>query len=253
MGDSLEPIDEEMSEESEKTEEVKENDQTVDKPPLSSHYPDNQIHVSFYYPFVKRFHNELKHEIFSESESEEEDTSNDMIAIALRFYHRMSVSKKIHFFETIFLILLLMMTIGRRDIFIVLILVVVVTLGLQTSVMIPHSCYRIIMIITAFSMIVKYTVQLPVFNQCISSDGIAYLTFLTTCKETGTINDNAFQPLSLIGIKTTGTGQPVGSLFFDIVLMMSYIVMRSLLKRNGVWEKSINYYVLKRVKIEENH
>ena len=103
MGDSLEPIDEEMSEESEKTEEVKENDQTVDKPPLSSHYPDNQIHVSFYYPFVKRFHNELKHEIFSESESEEEDTSNDMIAIALRFYHRMSVSKKIHFFETIFL------------------------------------------------------------------------------------------------------------------------------------------------------
>ena len=146
-----------------------------------------------------------------------------------------------------------MMTIGRRDIFIVLILVVVVTLGLQTSVMIPHSCYRIIMIITAFSMIVKYTVQLPVFNQCISSDGIAYLTFLTTCKETGTINDNAFQPLSLIGIKTTGTGQPVGSLFFDIVLMMSYIVMRSLLKRNGVWEKSINYYVLKRVKIEENH
>ena len=242
MKRSLEPIDEEMSEE--ENEEGKKNDEIA---PQSSPYRDNQIHLSFYYPLMKRFQTKVKHDMTSESEEEEEDSSNDMIAIALRYYHHMSVYKKIRFFETIFLILLLFMTIGRHDIFIVTILIIVVTLGLQTSIMIPHSCYRIMMIITSFSMIVKYTVQLPVFNQCSNSDGIAYLTFLTTCKETGSINENAFQPLSLIGIKTTGTGQPVGSLFSDIVLMMLYIIMRSVLKRNGVWEKSINYYVLKRV------
>lgn len=257
LGGSLEPIREEISEdESEGVEEDK--DKNDDNPIINntsqtSLYGDNQIHLSYYYPYMKRLHNKAKHEVISESEEEEEDNSNDMIGIALRFYHHMSPSSRIRFFETIFVILLLIISIGRRDIFIVLIVIVVVTMGLQTSVMIPHSCYRIIMAITALSMIIKYTVQLPVFNQCVSSDGIAYLTFLTTCKETGTINENAFQPLSLIGITTTEAGQPAGSLFQDIIMMMLYIVMRAVLKRNGVWEKSINHYVMVNVQLCSIH
>ena len=202
--------------------------------------PENSVSLSFYYP-------KLMHRC--QEDVAEEDTSNaDVIEMALQGYRRMSDRRKVRFLETVYSILVLFLCFLRHDIFSILIIIVLVTYGLQTSLMIPHSCYQLIMYIASISMLVKYAIQLPAFGECVNTDGISYITFLSACEESGVYNENIFQPLLLLGINRPGNaGQKGVSLMGDIVLIILCIIMRSVLKSYGVWKRSLNSYVMEEV------
>ena len=213
----------------------------IPEKPTEPHPPENPVSLSFYYP-------KLMHR--SQEDVAEENSSNaDVIEMALQGYRRLSDRSKVRFLETVYSILVLLLCLMRHDIFSILIIVVLVTYGLQTSLMIPHSCYQIIMYITSISILVKYALQLPAFGECVNSDGISYITFLSACEESGVYNENIFQPLMLLGIYKPGNaGQKGISLMGDIILIILCIIMRSVLKSYGVWRRSLNSYVMEEVR-----
>ena len=174
------------------------------------------------------------------SSKKEQSLSLDVFSLLSRYYNNMPMLAKIRFIELFFIIIVSSLCILKGDIFRFIILFFVFTNGLQASFMISHRTYKIIMFITALSLIVKYALQLPVFRICVNYGEEYYLTFLQTCVSEGEINYSIFQPYSLLGVTgMTHDGRVRVSSIPDVVIMVLCIMMRSTLKSYGLWRKSL--------------
>ena len=176
---------------------------------------------------------------------EEQSTSSDGISMLVRYYRRMPMLSRIRFVELFFIIIVSSLCILRGDVFRFIILFLIFTNGLQASFMISHLTYKIIMFVTAISLVVKYALQLPVFRICVNYGEEYYLTFLQTCVSEGEINYSIFQPYSLLGVTgMTHDGRVRVSMLPDVVIMVLCIMMRSTLKSYGLWGKSLVRWVV---------
>ena len=66
----------------------------------------------------------------------------------------------------------------RHDLFSIIELFIVLTLGMSYSLMIPYWVYKSLLVVSTLSITSKYFVQLPLFSQCVNSDGIMEFFFL---------------------------------------------------------------------------
>ena len=186
-------------------------------------------------------------------EKEEQSPSSDGISMLVRYYRRMPMLSKIRFVELFFIVIVSAICIFKSDIFHLVILFLIFTNGLQASFMISHLTYKIIMLITAISLVVKYALQLPVFRICVNYGEEYYLTFLQTCVSEGEINYSIFQPYSLLGVTgMTRDGRVRVSMFSDVMIMVLCIMMRSILKSYGLWEMSLVRLVINDVSTSQS-
>ena len=67
--------------------------------------------------------------------------------------------------------------------------------------------------------------------------------------ESAEIESSLFQPLSLLGIVKRSNKRGIGiiSMKSNVVVIACVMVMRSLLKKAGLWKRSIEYHVLRNV------
>lgn len=67
--------------------------------------------------------------------------------------------------------------------------------------------------------------------------------------ESAEIESSLFQPLSLLGIVKRSNKRGIGiiSMKSNVIVIACVMVMRSLLKKAGLWKRSIEYHVLRNV------
>ena len=67
--------------------------------------------------------------------------------------------------------------------------------------------------------------------------------------ESAEIESSLFQPLSLLGIVKRSNKRGIGiiSMKSTVIVIACVMVMRSLLKKAGLWKRSIEYHVLRNV------
>ena len=67
--------------------------------------------------------------------------------------------------------------------------------------------------------------------------------------ESAEIESSLFQPLSLLGIvkRSNKRGLGIISMKSNVIVIACVMVMRSLLKKAGLWKRSIEYHVLRNV------
>ena len=135
------------------------------------------IFLSFYFP------NKLaaaRRGIVLQSEIKEEKAvdSTDVIGVVAQMYARLTTWRKLHLFELLYVCVVCVVCILRHDVFNIIELFIVLTLGMSSPLMIPYWVYKMILGVATISIMSKYFVQLPLFNQCVNSDGIMELFFL---------------------------------------------------------------------------
>ena len=132
--------------------------------------------VSFYKP------NRRGAAIREENEEEANDgkstlESTDLLGRAVQSYTRLTDWKKLKLYEIAFILIVITVFITEHNCASMVELFVLSALALPSSLMIPHWCYSICLVIECLSMILKYSIQLPFFRQCVNSEGLYYITF----------------------------------------------------------------------------
>ena len=103
--------------------------------------------------------------------------STDLLGRALQFYARLADWKKLKLYEFAFILVVITVFIAEHDCASMAELFVLSALALPSSLMIPHWCYSVCLVVECVSMILKYSIQLPFFRQCVNSQGLYYITF----------------------------------------------------------------------------
>ena len=103
--------------------------------------------------------------------------STDLLGRALQFYARLTDWKKLKLYEFAFILVVITVFIAEHDCASMAELFVLSALALPSSLMIPHWCYSVCLVVECVSMILKYSIQLPFFRQCVNSQGLYYITF----------------------------------------------------------------------------
>lgn len=205
---------------------------------------DVPIRLSFYFP------NQLdKESVQKESDSINTAQATDIVGRVMETYNHLSSWKKIQLYELIFSIIIVFICFVRNDLVSICILLILCNHGFSTAMMIPHYCYSWILFITSFFMICRYFVQLPIIKQCVDNEGYYYFTVSKMCSATTTPLIDAYQPLHIIGLlrRDDYNRKIASSILSDIMIVLCVVVMRSILKRSGLWKKSLGYYVLSEV------
>ena len=70
------------------------------------------------------------------------------------------------------------------------------------------------------------------------------------CSATNIPLVDAYQPLHLFGLlqHDSYNQRIITGMDSDLFILVAVIIMRSLLKRNGIWNYSLNYYILQAVR-----
>lgn len=138
------------------------------KPPIS---------LSFYFPNIL---SSVRKNINPSTELKEDKSvdSTDVIGLIAQFFNRLKAWRKLQLFETLFVIFICILCVMRHDLFSIIELLIVLTIGMSYSLMIPYWVYKSLLVVSTISITSKYLVQLPLFNQCVNSDGIMEFFFL---------------------------------------------------------------------------
>lgn len=141
-------------------------------PPL-----DPPISLSFYFPNILK---SARKNINPPSEQKDDKSvdSTDVIGLVAQLFSRLKAWRKLQLFETLFVIIICILCVMRHDLFSIIELFIVLTLGMSYSLMIPYWVYKSLLVISTLSITSKYLVQLPLFNQCVNSNGIMEFFFL---------------------------------------------------------------------------
>lgn len=87
--------------------------------------------------------------------------STDLLGRALQFYARLTDWKKLKLYEFAFILVVITVFIAEHDCASMAELFVLSALALPSSLMIPHWCYSVCLVVECVSMILKYSIQLP--------------------------------------------------------------------------------------------
>lgn len=206
---------------------------------------DSPVRMSFYFP-----NKLLEQNTDKTNDGLKTAQVTDIVGRAMETYNSLSSWKKLRLYEYIFSAVILLICLLRNDLLSMCILFILCNHGYSTAMMIPHYCYSWILIIVSFFMVCRYLVQLPIVNQCVDNEGYYYFTISNACTSTTAPLLNAYQPLQLLGLlRRDDVNRSIAStMISDILIVLCVIVMRSLLKRSGLWKFSLGYHVFTEMK-----